>query len=236
MTGAGKSPSWNGARIAAYWLGGTPPRNTSVSVPRLTPERTVRTMTSSGPGFGQRHRPDLAVAGRTQPESVRLGLTRHALHDDRPGSQRRLGRESRSPTRKAQHQMAKVLVVNHVTLDGVMQAPARPDEDTRDGFVHGGWAMARNDELMVAKIGERMTGERAFLFGRRTYEDFYAVWPNRPGNPFSEALANAPKYVASAAGRAAALGQLDPAVRRRRRAGGRAQARAGRHPDDVRQR
>ena len=71
--------------------------------------------------------------------------------------------------------MAKVLVVNHVTLDGVMQAPARPDEDTRDGFVHGGWAMARNDELMAAKIGERMTGDRAFLFGRRTYEDFYTV-------------------------------------------------------------
>ena len=36
--------------------------------------------------------------------------------------------------------MARVLVVNHVTLDGVMQAPARPDEDPRDGFPHGGWA------------------------------------------------------------------------------------------------
>jgi dihydrofolate reductase len=93
--------------------------------------------------------------------------------------------------------MAKVLVVNHLTLDGVMQAPARPDEDTRDGFAHGGWAMARNDELMAAKIGERMSGERAFLFGRRTYEDFYAVWPNRPGNPFSEALTNTTKYVTS---------------------------------------
>jgi dihydrofolate reductase len=93
--------------------------------------------------------------------------------------------------------MANVLVVNHVTLDGVMQAPARPDEDTRDGFAHGGWATARNDELMAAKIGERMAGERAFLFGRRTYEDFYSVWPNRPGNPFSEALTNTLKYVAS---------------------------------------
>ncbi|HET7052068.1 MAG TPA: dihydrofolate reductase family protein [Solirubrobacteraceae bacterium] len=93
--------------------------------------------------------------------------------------------------------MAKVLVVNHVTLDGVMQAPARPDEDTRDGFAHGGWAMARNDELMAAKIGERMTGDRAFLFGRRTYEDFYEVWPKRTGNPFSEALTNTTKYVAS---------------------------------------
>ena len=93
--------------------------------------------------------------------------------------------------------MAKVLVVNHVTLDGVMQAPARPDEDSRDGFGHGGWAMARNDELMAAKIGDRMTGNNAFLFGRRTYEDFYEVWPKRTGNPFSEALTNTTKYVTS---------------------------------------
>jgi dihydrofolate reductase len=92
---------------------------------------------------------------------------------------------------------AKVLVANHITLDGVMQAPARPDEDTRDGFAHGGWGMARNDELMAAKIGERMTGDRAFLFGRRTYEDFYDVWPKRTGNPFSDALTNTTKYVAS---------------------------------------
>jgi dihydrofolate reductase len=93
--------------------------------------------------------------------------------------------------------MAKVVVVNHVTLDGVLQAPARPDEDTRDGFEHGGWAIPANDELMGAKIGERMGEERAFLFGRRTYEDFYAVWPNRTDNPFTEALNNTRKYVAS---------------------------------------
>jgi hypothetical protein len=52
FTGAGNSPSWNGARIAACWLRGTPPRNTRVSVPRLTPEKSVRTTTSSGPGSG----------------------------------------------------------------------------------------------------------------------------------------------------------------------------------------
>ncbi len=93
--------------------------------------------------------------------------------------------------------MAKVLVANHVTLDGVMQAPARPEEDTRDGFVHGGWAIAGGDPAMVAKIGERMGEKRAFLFGRRTYEDFYEVWPQRAGDPFSEALTTTPKYVAS---------------------------------------
>ena len=93
--------------------------------------------------------------------------------------------------------MAKVLVVNHVTLDGVMQAPARPDEDTRDGFARGGWASARDDKLMSARIGERMGSDRAFLFGRRTYEDFYTVWPARTDSPFSAALTGTPKYVAS---------------------------------------
>jgi hypothetical protein len=52
FTGHGKSPSWNGARITAYWLGGTRPSKTSVSVPRLTPEYSVRTSTSPGPVGG----------------------------------------------------------------------------------------------------------------------------------------------------------------------------------------
>ncbi len=52
FTGHGKSPSWNGARITAYWLAGTRPWKTSVSVPRLTPECRVRTRTSPGPVGG----------------------------------------------------------------------------------------------------------------------------------------------------------------------------------------
>ncbi|HEX6580144.1 MAG TPA: hypothetical protein VF195_04665 [Actinomycetota bacterium] len=66
--------------------------------------------------------------------------------------------------------MSKVIVMNSVTLDGVMQGPGRPDEDTRGGFTRGGWAVAGSDELMVAKMGERMGEQQAFLFGRRTYE------------------------------------------------------------------
>jgi dihydrofolate reductase len=81
--------------------------------------------------------------------------------------------------------------MNQVTLDGVMQGPGRPDEDTRDGFQHGGWALPRGDEAMVAKMGERMGGDHAFLFGRRTYEDLLASW-NARGGPFKEALNNAP--------------------------------------------
>jgi len=49
--------------------------------------------------------------------------------------------------------MGEVIVINNVTLDGVMQAPGRPDEDTRDGFEHGGWAAAYSDRATVAKMG-----------------------------------------------------------------------------------
>jgi dihydrofolate reductase len=92
--------------------------------------------------------------------------------------------------------MGKVIVMNHLTLDGVMQGPGRADEDPRDGFAHGGWAVPRSDEAIVTKMGEQMGGDRAFLFGRRTYEDLLASW-NAQGGPFKDALNNAPKYVAS---------------------------------------
>src|SRR5512132_4073921 len=92
--------------------------------------------------------------------------------------------------------MGKIVVINHVTLDGVMQGPGRPDEDTRGGFTDGGWALPRGDDAIVAKAGERMGGDRAFLFGRRTYEQLLASW-NAQGGPFKDALNNTPKYVAS---------------------------------------
>ena len=73
----------------------------------------------------------------------------------------------------------KLSVVCSLTLDGVMQSPGRPDEDTRGGFEHGGWAQPYNDEVMRAEMGKRMARGGALLLGRRTYEDFYSVWPNR---------------------------------------------------------
>ena len=92
--------------------------------------------------------------------------------------------------------MGKVIVMNWVTLDGVMQGPGRPDEDTRDGFEHGGWATPYSDESTVAKVGEQMGGDRAFLFGRRTYEELLASW-NAQGGPFKDALNDTRKFVAS---------------------------------------
>src|SRR5512142_1683401 len=93
--------------------------------------------------------------------------------------------------------MSKVVIFNSITLDGVMQSPARPDEDTRGGFRHGGWAVPYTDPEMGKAAGASMATSGALLLGRRTYEDFYHVWPNRTDNPFTEVLNNAPKYVAS---------------------------------------
>jgi dihydrofolate reductase len=93
--------------------------------------------------------------------------------------------------------MGRVIVMNGVSLDGVMQAPGRPDEDARDGFEHGGWAVPYGDDAMVAKMGERMGEDRAWLFGRRSYEDLLGVW-NARGGPFKDGFNSAQKYVASA--------------------------------------
>ncbi len=93
--------------------------------------------------------------------------------------------------------MSKVIVNMSLTLDGVMQAPGRPDEDTREGFKHGGWALPYFDPVMGSGAAEGMAKMPALLFGRRTYEDFFAVWPKRTDNPFTEVLNNSEKYVAS---------------------------------------
>ena len=92
--------------------------------------------------------------------------------------------------------MSRVVVLNHVTLDGVMQGPGRPDEDTRDGFAHGGWSMTDNDDVMGQAMGARLAESGGLLLGRRSYEDMLAYW-NTMDSPFKDALNNAPKYVAS---------------------------------------
>lgn len=94
--------------------------------------------------------------------------------------------------------MGRIIVVNNVTLDGVTQAPARSDEDPRDGFKYGGWGLPYNDSVKGKVMAEGMAKARgALLFGRRTYEDFFKVWPGRTDNPFTAVLDNTHKYVAS---------------------------------------
>jgi dihydrofolate reductase len=89
--------------------------------------------------------------------------------------------------------MADIQVFMSVSLDGVMQAPARPDEDTRGGFSRGGWATKYADPVMWEGMGRA----GSLLFGRRTYEDFYGVWPERSDNPFTPVLNASQKYVVS---------------------------------------
>jgi dihydrofolate reductase len=92
--------------------------------------------------------------------------------------------------------MSKVVVINHVTLDGVMQGPGRPEEDARDGFTDGGWSAANVDHVMMEAMGARMGEGNRLLLGRRSYEDMLGYW-NTQDSPFTAALNNAEKYVAS---------------------------------------
>ena len=95
--------------------------------------------------------------------------------------------------------MSTIEVVNHVTLDGVMQAPAHPDEDRRGGFEHGGWAVPYQDEVQGEYMGARMgRGGGALLLGRWTYEKFEDAWQKQPeDNPVRQVLEASTKYVIS---------------------------------------
>jgi dihydrofolate reductase len=94
--------------------------------------------------------------------------------------------------------MSRVVVINHLTLDGVMQAPGRPDEDTRDGFAHGGWSAPNVDDQLLAATYPRVAegGGLRLLLGRRSYEDMLSYWSTQD-SPFKDGVNNAPKYVAS---------------------------------------
>jgi dihydrofolate reductase len=90
--------------------------------------------------------------------------------------------------------VSKIVVFENLTLDGVMQAPARREEDIRGDFQYGGWGAPY---AAMTAAGESTPSFGALLLGRRTYANFYAVWPNRTDNPFTPVLNNIQKYVAS---------------------------------------
>ncbi len=95
--------------------------------------------------------------------------------------------------------MRKIVVLSFVSLDGVMQAPGGPDEDTSGGFEYGGWTVPYSDEFSGKLMGEQMSGAFDLLLGRKTYDIFAAYWPKQdltvgPTGPFNKAT----KYVVSA--------------------------------------
>jgi dihydrofolate reductase len=94
----------------------------------------------------------------------------------------------------------RTLIVNEwMSLDGVVQAPIYPDEDTSGGFEHGGWHRPYFDDVSLAWVVENLERAGGFVFGRRTYETFAAHWPNAGADEqaLAEPLNTKPKWVAS---------------------------------------
>ena len=93
----------------------------------------------------------------------------------------------------------RVVVNEFMSLDGVVQAPGGPDEDTDGGFAHGGWSHPFFDpEVMGAAFSESAKETDALLFGRRTWQTMAAAWPGRAGDPFADQMNAIPKYVVTA--------------------------------------
>ncbi len=96
--------------------------------------------------------------------------------------------------------MMKLTVSQFMSLDGVVQAPGGPEEDTDGGFAHGGWSMPYFDpEVMGGFIDAGVQQTDALLFGRRTWEVMAAHWPEREtgDDPFAERMNSIDKYVVS---------------------------------------
>ena len=93
----------------------------------------------------------------------------------------------------------KLILMEFPSLDGVAQGPGSPDEDTSAGFTQGGWLVPHMDEEFVRLVANWLSEVDAFLFGRRTYENFSRDWPKvtDPDDPFAGKLNGLPKYVAS---------------------------------------
>ncbi|MEV1175583.1 dihydrofolate reductase family protein [Nonomuraea sp. NPDC049784] len=95
--------------------------------------------------------------------------------------------------------MRSINVTMNISLDGVVQGPARPDEDTRGGFTHGGWGASHQDEVLAQEMAKGMSGPGDMLLGRRTWQDFITAWAHREdGNPYTTRMNAVTKYVASA--------------------------------------
>ena len=94
--------------------------------------------------------------------------------------------------------MRTLIVSSFITLDGVIQAPGGPEEDTSGGFEHGGWTVTYWDDVIEGHIGASMGVEKEYLFGRGTYEIMAAHWPFAgDDDPFAAMINQARKYVVS---------------------------------------
>ncbi len=92
----------------------------------------------------------------------------------------------------------RIVIIEFMSLDGVVQAPGGPQEDTDGGFAHGGWSAPFFDpEVVGGAFDDAMSGAEALLFGRRTWQTMASAWPGRAGDPFADRMNAIPKYVVS---------------------------------------
>jgi dihydrofolate reductase len=91
--------------------------------------------------------------------------------------------------------MRKIIVLTFITMDGVMQAPGGPEEDTSSNFKYGGWTVPYFDEFLGQVMTEQMGAPFDLLLGRKTFEIFASYWPFHPEE--GAGINKATKYVAS---------------------------------------
>lgn len=92
----------------------------------------------------------------------------------------------------------RIVITEFISLDGVVQAPGGPTEDTDGGFAHGGWSHEWFDpEVLGATFAEGLGKAEALLYGRRTWQIMAGAWPERAGDPFADQLNGMRKYVVS---------------------------------------
>lgn len=91
----------------------------------------------------------------------------------------------------------RLVIIEFISLDGVVQAPGGPEEDTDGGFAHGGWSHPFFDETVGAGFDDALARAQALLYGRRTWQTMAAAWPERAGDPFADRMNAIPKYVVS---------------------------------------
>ncbi|MER6996847.1 dihydrofolate reductase family protein [Streptomyces sp. NPDC000410] len=92
----------------------------------------------------------------------------------------------------------RIVISEFISLDGVVQAPGGPEEDTDGGFAHGGWSHPFFDPEVVGGAFDDSTAKaEGLLFGRRTWQTMAGAWPERAGDPFADRMNALPKYVVS---------------------------------------
>jgi dihydrofolate reductase len=93
--------------------------------------------------------------------------------------------------------MRRLTVLSFVSLDGVMQAPGGPDEDTSEGFKYGGWSVGYWDDSMGKVMDVQMGESFDLLLGRKTYDIFASYWPTAKNEPLADKINGSKKYVVS---------------------------------------